>query len=118
MTFGTKLRKLRDERKLSQQQVADSIGVKQNTYSRWESDLSTFKIEYLSKLAKVFNVEPIELISSDTNFSIVHNTNNKDSSVNGFNIYMDMKDVFKDLLDSKDEIIRILKEENGRLKQV
>jgi transcriptional regulator with XRE-family HTH domain len=117
MTFGTKLRKLREERHLSQQQVADSIGVGQNTYSRWESDLSTFKIEYLTKIANVFKIEPIELVSSDTNFSVVNNTNNKDSSINGFNVYLDMKDIYKDLLDSKDEIIRILKEENGRLKK-
>ena len=54
MTFGTKLHKLREKTCLSQQEVADLIGVSQNTYSRWESDLCTFKIEYLPKLAEGF----------------------------------------------------------------
>jgi len=56
MTFGTKLHKLREKSRLSQQEVADFIGVSQNTYIRWESDLSTFKIEYLPKLAEAFKV--------------------------------------------------------------
>jgi len=56
MTFGTKLHKLREKSRLSQQEVADFIGVGQNTYSRWESDLSTFKIEYLPKLSEAFKV--------------------------------------------------------------
>jgi transcriptional regulator with XRE-family HTH domain len=33
MTFGTKLHKLREKSRLSQQEVADFIGVSQNTYS-------------------------------------------------------------------------------------
>lgn len=116
MTFGTRLLKLRKESRLSQQQVADLIDVSQNTYSRWESDLSSFKIEYLPKLANVFNVEPTELIPQGTIVKIVNNKGNKDSSVNGFEISMDARELYKDLLESKNEVIRLLKTENERLK--
>ena len=50
MIFVINPLKLREMSRLSQQVVA---GVSQNTYSRWESDLSTFKIEYLLKLTNV-----------------------------------------------------------------
>jgi transcriptional regulator with XRE-family HTH domain len=116
MTFGTKLRKFRELNHLSQQQVAELIGVKQNTYGRWESDESSFKIEYLTKLAEVFKIDPIELIPQGTTVKIVNNTDNKDNSVNGFQISVDARELYKDLLDSKDEIIRYLRDENMRLK--
>jgi len=117
MTFGTKLHKLRERNRLSQQEVADFIGVSQNTYSRWESDLSTFKIEYLPKLAEVFKVEASELIPQGTTVKIVNNSDNKDNSVKGFEINMDARELYRDLLASKDEVIRLLKEENERLKK-
>jgi len=117
MTFGTKLHKLREKSRLSQQEVADFIGVSQNTYSRWESDLSTFKIEYLPKLANVFKVEPTELIPQGTTIKIINNHDNKDTSVNGFEINLDARELYKDLLTSKNEVIRLLKEENDRLKK-
>jgi transcriptional regulator with XRE-family HTH domain len=118
MTFGTKLHKLREKNRLSQQEVADLIGVSQNTYSRWESDLSTFKIEYLSKLAEAFKVEATDLIPQGTTVKIVNNKDNKDTSVNGFEINMDARELYKDLLDSKNEVIRLLREENERLKKI
>jgi len=117
MTFGTKLHKLRERNRLSQQEIADFIGVSQNTYSRWESDLSTFKIEYLPKLAEVFKVEASELIPQGTTVIIVNNSDNKDNSVKGFEINMDARELYRDLLASKDEVIRLLKEENERLKK-
>ena len=118
MTFGTKLHKLREQNRLSQQEVADLIGVSQNTYSRWESDIITFKIEYLPKLAEVFKVEPTELIPQGTTVKIVNSGNQKiDNSIVGFEINMDARELYRDLLASKDEVIRLLKEENDRLKK-
>ena len=118
MTFGTKLHKLREQNRLSQQEVADLIGVSQNTYSRWESDIITFKIEYLPKLAEVFKVEPTELIPQGTTVKIVNSGNQKiDNSIVGFEINMDARELYRDLLASKDEVIRLLKEENDRLKR-
>ena len=119
MTFGTKLHKLREKNRFTQQEVADLIGVSQNTYSRWESDLTTFKIEYLPKLAEIFKVDPTELIPQGTTVKIVNSGNQKfDNSVVGFEINMDAKELFKDLLASKNEVIRLLKEENERLRKM
>ena len=116
MTFGTKLRKFREQNRFSQQEVADLIDVSQNTYSRWESDQSTFKIEYLPKLANVFKIDPIELIPKGTTVKIENNSNPKmDNQGVDFEIKMDARELYKELLESKNELIQILREENMRL---
>jgi transcriptional regulator with XRE-family HTH domain len=64
MYIGTQLRKLRDKRKLSQQQVADHLGVAQSTYWNWESDESHFRVEYLPKLAEILQIDATALIDT------------------------------------------------------
>ena len=54
--FPTNLRYLREEHKLSQQQIADSLGLKQRTYSHYETGNSEPSLEILTKLAKFFRV--------------------------------------------------------------
>ena len=66
MTYGTKLRKIREKNKLSQQEIADQLQISQSTYSQWESDLTTFKVEYLPKLAEIFKIDVTELIPEGT----------------------------------------------------
>lgn len=38
MSFGDRLRKIRQDRRLSQPEVADMVGVSKSTYSNWEND--------------------------------------------------------------------------------
>ncbi len=57
MTYGTKLRKIRLEKNLSQAEVANSIGLDQSSYSRIESDQSEPKAGTLLKLAKFYQVD-------------------------------------------------------------
>lgn len=115
-TYGGHLRQLRDKQRLSQQEVADFLDISQSTYSLWEGDKSTPQVEYLPKLAEILKVDIMELLPKDTSVKIVNNTDNKDYSVNGFEIKIDGSQLFKALLDSKDEIIRLQKEEIQRLK--
>jgi transcriptional regulator with XRE-family HTH domain len=116
LTYGTKLRQFREKSRLSQQEVAENLGIGQSTYSQWESDQSTFKVEFLPKLAHLFGVEPVELIPEGTIVKIVNSGNQKiDNSIVGFEIKMDARELYKDLLESKDEIIRLLKKQIGEI---
>ena len=58
--LGTRLRKLREEHKLSETEVADYIGITQSAYSRKESDQSEFKASELIKLAELYKL-PIQI---------------------------------------------------------
>jgi len=73
MTYGTKLRKIREKNKLSQQVIADQLQISQSTYSQWESDLTTFKVEYLPKLAEIFKIDVTELIVEGTVVKVMNN---------------------------------------------
>jgi transcriptional regulator with XRE-family HTH domain len=54
---SAQINSLREDRELSQQQLAELIGTKQSGVSRLEkADYSTWKIETLRKLARVFGV--------------------------------------------------------------
>jgi len=107
MTYGTKLRKIREKNKLSQQEIADQLQISQSTYSQWESDLTTFKVEYLPKLAEIFKIDVTELIPEGTVVKVMNNQEQKNNeySVVGFEINMDARDLYQKLLLSKDEII-------------
>lgn len=54
--FAFRVKKLRKERKLSQQELAEALGLTQTTISGIESGLRTTTIEKLILLAKFFGV--------------------------------------------------------------
>ncbi|MCC5612482.1 helix-turn-helix domain-containing protein [Nostoc sp. CHAB 5834] len=119
MTFGTILRKNREKKRLSQKEVAEYIGVAQATYHNWETDQLSFRVEYLPKLAEVFDVPMAELMPEGTTLKLMNNQHQKnhDKSVVGFEVTInESRDLYVELMSSKDEIIRLLKEENTLLK--
>ena len=54
--FGEKLLAARQQAGLSQIQVADKLGITQQTYAGWERRTTALKPQYISKLAAVLNV--------------------------------------------------------------
>lgn len=86
MTLISKnLKRIRENNtQYSQKDVADFLGIKQNTYSTWESGETDVKSDYLHKLATIFGVEIKDLFETNSNkIKITQtNNNNKDSSVN------------------------------------
>jgi repressor LexA len=55
-TLGDKIRQLRKEKDLTQEQFGNMLGVVKSTVSQYESDTSTPDIIMLSKIANLFNV--------------------------------------------------------------
>ncbi len=54
--IGKRIRELRLERKLSQNQMAELLSVSQDTISLWETGKSLPSAEYLIEISKNFNV--------------------------------------------------------------
>ena len=54
--FGARLREVRKIKKLTQKELAEQIGIKQNSYSDWETGKNEPSIENLVKLADLFDV--------------------------------------------------------------
>ncbi|UXE67610.1 MAG: helix-turn-helix transcriptional regulator [Chryseotalea sp. WA131a] len=117
MYIGTQLRKIRDKRKISQQEVADQLGVAQATYWNWENDESHFKLDHLPKLAEILQVDAADLLPEGSVVKIVNNKENKDNSVNAFEVKMEERVLNEKLLRSLEETITLLKEQNQVLKE-
>lgn len=56
MKYPERIRELRQDNDLSQQQIADILGVAQTTYSQYELYKRPMPIEYLVALCKFYNV--------------------------------------------------------------
>ncbi|WP_428655294.1 helix-turn-helix domain-containing protein [Runella sp.] len=114
MTIGTLLRKNRNRCKLSGTEVADELGVTQGTYHNWESDKTGLPAKYLVPLAKIFNVEVIELLPEEfPPLTVPNQADNQEqtevsraSSPKG-----PIVDKLTELIDLQKEAIRLLKKE-------
>lgn len=65
MNFGDILQQLRKDRKLKQEYIAKQVGVKKNTISNYENNVSKPHYEQLVKLCNLFKVEPNYLMQND-----------------------------------------------------
>ncbi|HEP1570607.1 TPA: helix-turn-helix transcriptional regulator [Streptococcus suis] len=53
--FSTRLKLLRKQKQLTQQKLADELGVSQGSYANWEKGNREPKLENLVKLAKILD---------------------------------------------------------------
>lgn len=67
MDFRERLIKLRDERKLSQQELADMLDVTRQTVSRWESGKSYPSIPQIAGICRTFHIDANELLDCGEN---------------------------------------------------
>ena len=63
MTFGEKLKKLRSDNELTQDELAEKIFVTRTAISKWETDKGYPSIDSLKQLSNLFGVSIDELIS-------------------------------------------------------
>lgn len=84
MNLGNNLFQARKRAGLSQEQVAEKLGVNRQTISKWETDESVPDIYQSKKLAKIYSLTLDELIEFDLNQKdieeVIKNTDEKKES--------------------------------------
>lgn len=65
MNLGEKILKLRKQKRLSQETLAEQIGVSRQTISNWELNITSPNVEQLKKLSSVLNVSADELLDNN-----------------------------------------------------
>lgn len=65
MNLGNKIIKLRKKEKLSQEQLADKLGVTRQTISNWELNITKPDITQVKKLSEVFNISIDDLLDNN-----------------------------------------------------
>lgn len=80
MEFAEKLKTLRKDADLTQQEVADKLYISRSLYAKYESGIAVPNKDTLQKIALLFNVDVNDLVScEETTFMVVeeHNTREK-----------------------------------------
>ena len=62
MTLGEKIKGLRKDTNITQEELAEKIGVSRQTVTKWESDLGMPDVENLKSIATLFNITIDELL--------------------------------------------------------
>ena len=76
MEIGNKILELRKKNNLSQEELAEKIGVARQTISKWELGDTCPDIKQAKELAKTFNVSIDELVNNDINNIIIEKVSN------------------------------------------
>ena len=56
------LKEFRQKHNLSQKEAAQSIGIGQRQWSRYENEINEFPVRYLKRLCEIYNVSADELL--------------------------------------------------------
>ena len=71
MDFGKRLSSLRKSKKISQEKIADKVGVTRQTIFNWESNITKPNSEDLKKITEILNVDVNFLLNNDNNHNNV-----------------------------------------------
>lgn len=80
LNFGENLKKLRKEKQLSQESLADKLNISRQAVSKWESNSSYPDMNNLIQLKDIFNVTLDEMIFIDKKYceeTLKNNQHNK-----------------------------------------
>lgn len=79
MKFNEKLVMLRKQHNLSQEQVAEKLGVARQTISKWELGETTPEMDKLILISEIYNITLDELVKEENEVKVVNNPNNTNS---------------------------------------
>lgn len=82
MNFSDNLKKIRKEHNLSQEQIAEQLGVSRQSVSKWESGQAYPEMDKMLQLCKLFNLNIDELLNQD--IKEVNNTKQAKNNINKF----------------------------------
>ena len=107
MGISDNLVKIRNKQDISQQEVADFLGIGLRTYVDWESGKTDVKSSYLPKLATLFKVEIGDFFQEKPGKVVInqHYVENKEGSINSVILILTDKDGIEQLTDVLKKIV-------------
>jgi transcriptional regulator with XRE-family HTH domain len=116
---GTKIRKIRELKGLTQDYMANSLNLSQNAYSKIEREETGITVERLADMAKILGVEMDTILHFDEKMVFNHSPQSGQLNTNTINNYADdIKTTYEKLLAAKDETIRSQSELIDHLKNI
>ncbi|WP_299130535.1 helix-turn-helix transcriptional regulator [uncultured Winogradskyella sp.] len=117
MTLGTKIRHFRQDKGISQLELAELLDIAQTTVSNFESDKTVPDIKMIDKMSKVLDKNITDFLSSETNHFINEGQKGgmtfqnigKIKTVNGLS--EKLIEQYEVRIKEKDDLIKLLKEQ-------
>jgi transcriptional regulator with XRE-family HTH domain len=117
MKIGSHLKKAREAKRLSQQEVADLLSISQKTLSNIESDKSNPSVYQLAMMGELYELNIIELLSQHGITFQVPQVGREKAAIDDLHYLREIRDLFEQLLKEKDSRIALLEEALKRLKK-
>ena len=76
MNLGNKIAKLRKDSNLSQEDLAEKVGVTRQTISKWKLEETSPDINQVKKLSNIFKISLDELVNNDINNILIKKISN------------------------------------------
>lgn len=76
MQIGNKIMNLRKNNNLSQEELAEKVGVSRQTISKWELNETSPDLKQAKKLSEIFNISLDELVDNDIKNILIEKTSN------------------------------------------
>lgn len=95
--IGARIRTLREEKGLTQEQVAETLGFSRQRYARIENGLNDFSYVTLNKISQILGIKVPDITSSLDQVkeeTALYRTNNSSSKEKQFEFIADMLDTF------------------------
>lgn len=120
MDIGTKIRSIRAEKGLTQQDVASRLNISENTYRKIENSTNSPDINLLEKIAKIYDKTVYDFLPKDN--ITINQTNQKGSVCYSAYVYNQQLserviEQFENRIKEKDDVINVLKETIAILKK-
>lgn len=120
MKPNEKIRTLRENLGLSQEEVAEKMHISPNTYGKIERGETKLTLAKLEQIAQIFDVDIVELINSEEKIS--YQVTHYGAGTNAFNIgsqeLVSENEKLQLIIQHKDEVIQHQKQEIDLLKEM
>lgn len=88
MSIGSRIYELRKNAKLSQEKLAEQVGVTRQTISNWELNESSPDLKQSRELSRIFSISLDELVENDIKDILLDKTNKSNTNMHKLNRIM------------------------------
>lgn len=117
MEIGTKIRKVRELKGLSQENLAEELGMSVTGYGKIERNEVSVNVERLQQIATILKVGVEQIIGFDDNIAFNNFNSTVEWQVGHYVMPVEMKKLYDDKISLLEDKIKYLTEEISRLKK-
>lgn len=108
MEIGTKIKKVRELKNLTQGYMSEKLGVSQSTYSRYESIDSDLSLSQLNEIANIFEMRAEDILAFDEKYVLNNYGEIQGHQIGVNNFPAEMKRLYEDKIRLLEDKIKYL----------